>query len=159
MLLQSRLEEIDSAIIDVYVDRIIVRGFYSEERLLDYYIHKKDCWCSLGKYPKENYDIAYLKNNALLIILKDGEEISKHKFELLKKDTAKYKDINDDNKVKSKTYEIRYCFHSRKYNYKDADISLIFNTYQELKNYFFNHYNSSLIVEHVATNKYLEGLL
>lgn len=139
MLLQERIKELNSGIINHCNDKIHLTGFMSKERLLDYYIEGRDCRLSIGVYPKEEYDISYIKDNALFIILENGKEISRYEFNTIKNSTVNYK--SNDNKLKSKVYTIRYCLHSNKYNYKDNDKSILFNSKEELLTYFFNEYN------------------
>ncbi|MFZ7119482.1 MAG: hypothetical protein ACOWWH_00845 [Eubacteriaceae bacterium] len=146
MLLQPKLEELNSAIFNVCDDHIIVTGFCSEERLTDYYVNEIDCRYSLGLYPKEKYDVAYLKDNALLIVLKEGKEVARHKFVPIKKDIIKFKDPNDDNKLKSHIYYIRTCTHTNKYNYKDTDLSILFDNVENLEDFYFDKFKCNLII-------------
>ncbi len=145
MLLQERIEELNSGIIDTYKNKIKLTGFLSEERLLDYYNKRLDCRFSVGIYAKENFDIAYVKDNALFIILKEGQEASRYKFTPIKRETINYKDVGD-NKAKSKIVTIRQCCYTNKYNYVDTTKSILFNTELELMNYCKNEYNYKLVL-------------
>jgi len=138
MLLQERIEELNSGIINILNNKIEVTGFMSEERLLDYYERGYDCRFSVGLYPKEEFDIAYVKDNALFIIQENGKEIKRYKFIPIKKDTVNYKDI--DGKTKSKIFTIRQCIYSNQYNYRDNEKSIIFATRSDLESYFINQY-------------------
>ena len=142
MLLQERIEELDSGIINILNNKIEITGFMSEERLLDYYERGYDCRYSVGLYPKEKFDIAYIKDNALFIILENNKEIARYKFVPIKKDTVNYK--CDDNKTKSKIFTIRQCIYTNQYNYKDNEKSLLFDTKSELESYFKNQYGVNL---------------
>lgn len=142
MQLQERINELNSAIIDIRNNKIHLTGFMSKERLLDYYDKGFDCRFSIGVYPKENYDIAFICDNGLFLILQNGVEVSRYNFIPLKNDTVKYK--TEDGKLRTKVYTIRYCMHSNKYNYKDIDKSILFNSKEELSNYFLNEYNISI---------------
>ncbi len=142
MLLQERIQELNSGIINIVNDKIHLTGFMSSERLLDYYNEGYDCRFSIGIYPKENFDIAYIKDNGLFIILKDGQEVNRYEFKQIVNETVKYKD--DNNKLRSKVYTIRYCKYSNKYNYKDSDKSILFDNKKELLAYFFKEYGTNL---------------
>lgn len=142
MLLQERINELGSAIINIRNRKIHLTGFMSSERLLDYYEKGNDCRLSMGVYSIEEYNVAYGRDNALFIVLEDNIEVSRYEFRLIKNDTIKYKD--EDNKPRTKVYKIRYCKYSNMYNYKDIDKSILFNNEEELLNYFLNEYNVQL---------------
>lgn len=144
MLLQERIEELNSVIIDIFDNKIELTGFLSDERLLDYYEKGSDCRFSIGLYPKEEFDIAYAKDNAIVIIREYGKEVSRYKFVSIKKDTVNYKD--NDGKNKSRVYSIRQCYYTGKYNYKDNEKSILFDDETSLKEYFRNEFNSELVV-------------
>lgn len=125
-MLQERIEELNSSIIDIYEDKIKLTGFLSAERLLDYYDKGSDCRFSVELYPKEEFDIAYVKDNALVLIMENGKEIHRYKFVPVIKDTINYKDNNNNNR--SRVFTIRHCSFSGKYNYKDIEKSLLFDS-------------------------------
>ncbi len=146
MLLQESIQELGSGIINVLDDKIRLTGFMSSERLVDYHLHGYDCRFSVGVYPKEKFDIAYIRDNALFIILENGVEIIRYQFipiDKYKKYEIKYKDI--DNKPKSKVIMIRRCSYTSKYNYVDTLESIIFDTMEELTTYLKKEYNHDLI--------------
>lgn len=145
MSLQESIIELDSGIINMTNDKIHLTGFMSPERLLDYYVRGYDCRFSVGVYPKEDYDIAYIKDNALFIILEEGKEVSRYHFKVIKKDTLKYKD--DNNNPRTRVYTIRYCDYSKLYSYKYEGMSLLFNNKEELLNYLLNKYNIQLVID------------
>ena len=87
-----------------------------------------------------------IKDNALFLILEEGKEVSKYKFIPIKKDIINYKDINDNNKPKSRIFTIRQCFFTKKYNYIDTTNSLLFDSVLELINYCKNKYNYELVL-------------
>jgi DNA polymerase III subunit epsilon len=153
MLLQERIEELGSGILNVTNSKVELIGFMSPERLNDYYSHNRQCYLSIGIYKLEPLDFAYIQDDALFIINnKDENSLMKYQFELLKKDTVKYK--NYEGKHASKVYYIRKCRYTGKYNYKDIekdiekgkDIvnSILFDTREGLYNYFKNKFNEEL---------------
>lgn len=141
-MIQERIKELGSAILNIKNQEIHLTGFMSEERLFDYLVKNKDCRFSEGLYKKKDFDISYIRDNALFIILEDDIEICRYRFDVLKIDTVKYK--GEDNKPKSKVFTIRHCKFSNKYNYKDIDKSLLFNSKTDLLFYFFDTYGKSL---------------
>lgn len=145
MLLQRCINELNSGIINIFGNKIEITGFLSEERLIDYYDKGYDCRFSIGLYKNEPFNISYIKTNALFIILKNGKEISRHKFIPIKKDIINYKDIKD-NKAKSKMFIIRQCYYTKKYNYIDNKNNLLFNSNINLKEYFKDEYNFDLVL-------------
>lgn len=145
-LLQEQIEEKGSGIIDINHNHIKLTGFMSPERLFEYYLSGKDCRLSVGIYPVDIFDIAYVQDNALFIVEEDGYEKIRYQFELLLSNTVKYKDKVEDKNYKTKVYSIRKCKYTEKYNYKDMDKSLLFDSKSSLEEYFFNQYRVNLII-------------
>ncbi|WP_142413100.1 hypothetical protein [Hathewaya massiliensis] len=143
MILQEYIEELGSGILNIKDDKIYLTGFMSPERLYSYYLQGENCIFSQGIYDYEELNFAYIQDNSLFIILKDNVEQSKIQFELIKKSTVKYK--NEENKTFSKVYSIRKCKYTDVYNYRDGDKSILFDTLDELKKYFFGKFNTELI--------------
>lgn len=142
MLVQEIINDLGSGIINTKGVKVHITGFLLEERLLGYMFTGKDCRYSIGVFPLEEYDIAYIKDNALFLILDNDIEVARYKFKPLKNDIVRYK--HDGNKTTTKLYSIRYCEYSRKYNYKDMDISLLFDNELSLSDYFYNRFNNVL---------------
>ena len=80
MIVQDRIKKLNSALIGIFENKLEITGFYSEERLLDYYTRNIDCKLSFGIYPKEKFDVAYFKDDGLFILLEGSNEISRYKF-------------------------------------------------------------------------------
>lgn len=142
MLLQERIEELDSAILDIR-DKIYITGFMSAERLNDYYNKNIQCYLSKGIYEIEDLDFSKIKDNGLFIILKNNIEIEKYQFVPIKKGFVTYKLANKKSPL-TKVYKIRKCNFSNKYNYVDSETSLLFDNYDDLSNYFMNRFNCIL---------------
>lgn len=100
------------------------------------------------------YVISITKIANIAIILNDKDEvICKHQFEVLEKNTIKYKDATNNNR--SKTYYIRKCKYTDVYNFITRETMVIdgkktsiednrlFGTFEELKGFF----NESFDVE------------
>ncbi|NSB16793.1 hypothetical protein [Clostridium beijerinckii] len=148
MYLQERIEELESGIlyIDKNVNKVKLVGFLSPERLTDYYEKNIQCFFSKGLYDYEELKFENTKDNALFIVLEDNDELKKHQFIPLKKESIKYKIVDESNKSKtlSKTYTIRKCKFTNLYNYVDLEVSLLFKNLGELKKYFEKNYQMPL---------------
>lgn len=143
MLLQERITELGSGILTITNSKVELIGFTCPERLDDYYYKNIQCYFSVGIYDLESLNFSYIKDNALFIIIdKDNNKQYKYQFKLLKKDSIKYKD--DNKKMFSKVYYIRKCIYTNKYNYKDMDVSVLFDTKEDLMKYFENRFKKSL---------------
>lgn len=143
MLLQERIEEIGSGILTITNSKVELVGFTCAERLNDYYYNKIKCHFSVGLYDLEPLDFSRIQDNALFIVNnKDTNTLYKYHFELLKKDTIKYKD--NENKTLTKVYHIRKCKYTNKYNYKDMEISILFDTKEDLLNYFKDRFKIAI---------------
>ena len=128
MILQERIEELGSGILTIDNSKVTLIGFTCPERLNDYYIKNIQCFFSMGVYDLEPLDFSFINDDTLFIVND-------------KKDTVKYK---NENKFLSKVYKIRKCTYTHKYNYKDAEISLLFDTKKDLIKYFKNRFNNDL---------------
>lgn len=143
MLLQERIAELGSGILTITNSKVKLIGFTCPERLNDYYSKNIQCYFSVGIYDLESLNFSYIKDNALFIVIdKDNNKQYKYQFKLLKKDSIKYKD--DNKKMLSKVYYIRKCIYTNKYNYKDMDVSVLFDTKEDLIRYFENRFKKSL---------------
>lgn len=144
MLLQERIEELGSGLLTINNSKVELVGFTCPERLFDYY-NNIQCFFSQGVYDLESLDFSYIKNNALFIVDdKDNNTLRKYHFELLKKDSVKYKDENK--KQLTKVYYIRKCSYTGKYNYKDLEVSITFDTKEDLLNYFKSRFGLEITI-------------
>ncbi|NIK11144.1 hypothetical protein FHR85_000517 [Alkalibacillus almallahensis] len=87
-------------------------------------------------YDSENLQYHNIKNNALIIEKKDGEEIRRHQYNPIYKDTVKTKDENG--KIISITFTIRKSVYSEHYHLITEKISLLFENEGDLKRYLSN---------------------
>lgn len=135
MLLQERIEELGSGILIISNSKVELIGFTCPERLNDYYHNKDKCYFSVGVYDLEPLDFSKVQDDALFIVNdKDNNTLDKYHFELLRKDVIKYKE--DTNKMITRQYHIRKCKYTNKFSYKDIDVSILFDTKEDLLNYF-----------------------
>jgi hypothetical protein len=141
MYLQERIEELGSGILKFQDSRVCLIGFTCSERLYDYYNNGVLCQFSTGLYDLEPLDFSRIQDNALFIV-KNGNKELRYQFKLIKKDIVKYKD--EANKQLSKVYSIRECIYTNKFNYKDADVSILFDKKVDLQKYFQDRYSITL---------------
>lgn len=90
-LLQVRINELDSAIINIVQNKIHITGFFNEERLMSHLEKGKDNWRSKGIYDKDEISFSNVKNNALFIVMEDDKILEKHKFTVYKRETVQRK--------------------------------------------------------------------
>lgn len=155
-MLQERIETLGSGILNFNSETVYILGFNNIKRLEDYYINKKLCFCSQGIYPNKELDWGKINDNALFILTKDNEEFKRYQFEVLLKDTIKYKD--SDTKQKSRVYKIRKCKYNNLYNFIIRKIviedskevvlqeSYLFESKKSLQNFFFERFSKMLII-------------
>lgn len=79
-MLQERINELDSAIFNIVEDKIHLTGFFSEKRLMTHLENNMDNWRSKGLYDHEKVSFRNIKDNALFLIMKDGEVTERHKY-------------------------------------------------------------------------------
>lgn len=142
MLLQERIEELNSGILELG-EKCYLTGFMSPERLNDYYENGIQCYFSKGIYDLENIDFSKIKDNAIFIVLKNNIELNKYQFTLIKKDSVTYKILGKKEQF-TKVYKIRKSTFSNQYNYIDSDVSLLFDNLNDLSDYFFQRFKTEL---------------
>lgn len=99
-LLQNRINELDSAILNFVGDNVHITGFYNAARLESYLTKKIDNHSSKGLYKKEDIVFTGIKQNALFIVQKNGIELYRIQYKQLYKGPLKL--------VKAKTLEVVY---------------------------------------------------
>ncbi|MFF2876152.1 hypothetical protein ACFVR2_07510 [Gottfriedia sp. NPDC057991] len=143
-MLQERIEELASAILDINENTVSVTGFLFPERLLNYYIDGSDCFSSKGLYPlpDQPLDFSKVKTNALFVILQNGIEQQRIQFNVIKTYTQKYKD--QTGKPRTKVVSIRKCDFSNQYNYFAMDEARIFATLDECNDFLAERFGSNV---------------
>lgn len=145
MLINERLSELGGAILKVHGDKYHVTGFMYPERLDDYLDKNINCFYSQGIYPLAEIDYSVLQDNATVIVIDENGNEKKTCFEVLKKDSVKYK--AEDKRQLTKVYWVRKCKYSGVYNLKFTDESLLFNTLEELQDEFMRRFNVDVDLE------------
>lgn len=139
MLLQERIEELGSGILEFKNNKIYLTGFLSKERLEDYYYRDINCAFSYGIYDDENLDFSLIKDNTLFLIIKDNKIDNKHMFNPIYKGSFKFK--TEDNKIATRVFKIRVSEFSNNLNLIIDKKSLIFENILDLKKYLVKEFN------------------
>ena len=141
MYLQDRIEELNSGILNIENNKVFVTGFLSQERLEDYYFNNKQCFFSKGIYDYEELDFSKIKDDALFMVFKNNNLISKYCYKVIFKDTLKYK---EGKKYLSRTFKIRKSLFSEEYNLIIENTSLVYSDLFELKNFLQSNFKYEL---------------
>jgi len=110
-IIEERLLELDSGIINILENEIEIHGFLSEDRLNDY-LRGINCRYSYGVYPLIDFNETLVQDNSLFIIRKN--EIESHRVQL----TNIYEDIvvlKIDGKNLNRKIKIRKSTYSEDY--------------------------------------------
>ena len=148
-MLQSRINELSSANIDIVGNKVYITGFTREEMLQSFLNNGRECWSSKGLYDYQDLDFHNIKDDALLIVQKDGKEINRYQYRAVYKDMIKFK--NDEGKNVSRTFIIRKSRHSEHYHFYfvvekeaseigDEKLSSLFDNKDELDKYLLEQY-------------------
>lgn len=153
MSLQERIEELGSGILEITESEVKLIGFTCEEGLRDFYEKDRKCFSSNGIYTiykDEKLDFSKIRDNALFIKKLNGEEVERYQFEPLfiikSDDKFRYTEIDPsgNKKQKSKSFTIRKCRYTNKYNYRDMEESILFDSFDELNEYIRKNFNNDL---------------
>lgn len=79
-MLQDRVNELDSAIVNVTGNFVNTMGFYNTDRLMSYLGEGKKNWSSTGRYPFEELVFHNIKSNATIVLQQNGIEIARYKY-------------------------------------------------------------------------------
>lgn len=154
-MLQERIEALGSGILTFEKNSVFVLGFNNISRLNDYYLNKTYCHCSQGIYNNKDLNFGRTQDNSLFILIRDGVEFKRYHFEVIFKDTIKYKN-NKTNKWTSKVYKIRKCKYNNIFNLILREKKIIdgaeetfieaydFKSLDLLKDFFFKRFSKEL---------------
>lgn len=141
-ILNKEISLIGSAIINYENDNIFFTGFGSKDRLYDYIDRNINCIQLTGVFPNVEIDYSSIKDSALFILKRDGQEYQRYEFLPIIKDTMKFKDA--DNINRSKVFSIRRCCHTELLSYKDMETSVMFNDMSGLQQYMIEKFGKML---------------
>ncbi len=75
VILQDRINELESVIVNIVGDWVYTLGFYNTERLKSYLEKGERNWSSTGRYPLEELAFYNIKTNATFSLKQDGREV------------------------------------------------------------------------------------
>lgn len=139
-MLQDRINELDSAIVNVVGDWIYTLGFYNTDRLNSYLEEGKKNWSSTGRYPIEDLVFYNIKTNATIILQQNGGEVARYQYINVKNGTLVYDNVQNKSGKATAVYEIRKEVFSSTWNLRFADNSLVFETWGDLKKHLLTRY-------------------
>lgn len=142
MILQERIEELGSGILERKNNKVHLTGFMSKDRLDDYLTKNINCIFSYGIYNYETLDFSKIKDDSLFLFIENNEVKSKYSFTLIYKGSFKFKTI--DNTIKTRVFKVRIEEFSNKYNLIIEKNSFLFDNIESLKAYLKTKYNYSL---------------
>ncbi|MEG0579224.1 MAG: hypothetical protein RR490_04835 [Niameybacter sp.] len=140
-MLQERINELDSAIVNVVGDLVNTMGFYNTDRLMSYLHEGRKNWSSTGRYPFEELAFHNIKTNATIIFQQDGVDIARYKYIKVKNGSLMYENQQNKSGKTTAVYEIREEVYSSTWNLRFADNSLVFETWEDMKKHVLTTYN------------------
>lgn len=139
-MLQDRINELDSAIVNVVGDWVNTLGFYNTDRLNSYLEEGKKNWSSTGRYPFEELSFHNIKTSATIILQQDGGEVARYQYIYVKNGTLVYDNEQNKSGKASAIYEIRKEVYSATWNLRFACNSLVFETWEDMQNHVLTTY-------------------
>lgn len=140
-LLQDRINELDSAILNFVGNKVHITGFYNAQRLKTYLSEGKDNHQSKGLYNKEDITFENIKNEALFIIQNNGIEQFRIQYKHFFKDILKMA-----NSSKREMVSIRQDVYSNGFVLKTEKIIRSFGNEEELNNFLLDKYQTELTI-------------
>ncbi|MGJ7922202.1 hypothetical protein [Neobacillus sp. LXY-4] len=138
-MLQNRINELKSGIVNIVDDKVQVWGFTREEMLLSHLEKEIGNWYSQGLYDFQSLEFHNIQDNALFIVRENGEEINRYQYKPVLRDLVKFKDEKGNNA--SLTFKIRKSTYSDHYHFLTEHTSLLFENKSELDQYLLDKYN------------------
>jgi hypothetical protein len=140
-MLQERINELKSAILEFEGDKVYVTGFTREEMLQRHLDNGSQCFSSKGIYFYQDLHFYNIQNHALIIVMKDAKELSRHQYKPVMKDTIQFKEFKDgEEKLLSLTFTIRKSTYSDHYHFVTEKSSLLFENKDELDRFLLEKY-------------------
>jgi DNA polymerase-3 subunit epsilon len=139
-LIQERIAELDSGIINILDNEIEIRGFMSPERLYDY-LNGIDCFYSFGVYPKDAFDESVIKDNALYIVRKNDVEISRWQYQKVFEGNVLLK-ING--KLLNRVIKVRKSRYDKNYQFISNEENRIFSCVEDMNQFILDSYDFKL---------------
>lgn len=140
-MLQTRINELDSAIINVVGDLVYTLGFYNTKMLNSYLTMALKNWSSMGRYPYEELVFHNIKTNATFILQENGIEVARYQYFNVKSGVIEYSSERNKSGKATSVYEIRKEQYSSKWNLRLMNESYEFHEWEEMRSYLLATYN------------------
>ena len=114
-MLQNRVNELDSGILNMVGKKVHTTGFTREEILQSFLATGIKAWSSMGLYDVQDLEFHNINDDALIIVQKDGKEINRYQYKYVTKKTVQFKD--EKGKNVSRTFIIRKSTYSDHYHF------------------------------------------
>ncbi|MEC1177602.1 hypothetical protein P9B03_03825 [Metasolibacillus meyeri] len=138
-LLQNRINELDSAILNFVGNKVHITGFYNAQRLEAYLNEGKDNHKSKGLYNRENITFTSVKDNSLFVVQENGIEQYRVQYQRIFKETLKLKISNTQEMV-----SIHKDIYSNRFVHKTEKSITSFENRNELNNFLLDKYQTEL---------------
>ncbi|KYG92334.1 hypothetical protein A0U40_05165 [[Bacillus] sp. KCTC 13219] len=140
-LLQNRINELDSAILNFVGNKVHITGFYNAQRLESYLIEGKDNHKSKGLYNREYITFTSVKDNSLFVVQENGIEQYRVQYQRIFKETLKLKTSNAQEMV-----SIHKDIYSNQFVHKTEKTTTSFENRNELNNFLLDKYQTELTI-------------
>lgn len=134
-MVQNRINELSSAIIEYKDNSIFISGFYNADRLNSHLNKGVNNFSSKGIYPLQKFNFDTIQTNALFIVKKKGMPIEKYQYYLIYK--GSHKTLK---KVHKTILTIRKSVFSSHYSILTEENSQICNNYEGLVKFLNSNY-------------------
>ncbi|CAM4388591.1 hypothetical protein BAMA_10620 [Bacillus manliponensis] len=114
-MLQDRVNELNSGILDIVGEKVRVTGFTREEILQSFLNTGIKAWSFIGLYDVQDLEFHNIKDDALIVVRKNGKELNRYQFKNVTKNTVQFKDVKGKNV--SRTFIIRKSIYSDHYHF------------------------------------------
>lgn len=138
-LLQIRINELNSAIVNFVGNKVHITGFYNAKMLQSYLETGKDNHQSKGIYDKKEFSFNNVMNNSLFVIQENGIEQQRIQFEQISKETLKL-----NNSSKKEIVTIRKNKFSEHYLLRTEKSISSFENHDELNRFLQDKYQIEL---------------
>lgn len=134
-MVQNRINELSSGIIEYKDNSIFITGFYNADCLNSHLNKGVNNFSSKGMYPVQEFNFNTIQTNALFIVKKKDASIEKHQYRLI------YKGSHSSlNKIHKTVLTIRKSVFSSHYSILTDANSQICKDYEELVKFLSLNY-------------------
>lgn len=125
-LAEERIYSVGSADVIIEKEKMIIRGFLSEERYHDYFDQGINCIYSFGVYDKTELLPQFIQDGCLLVI-REGDQMQRYKFVRLREYMIR-SGLPGNKTITDRICWIRQEVYSGIFNYVDSNNNFLFGT-------------------------------